>query len=86
MPLPLTAISIEGYRSVQRISFSVGHLSILTGRNGVGKTNLYRALELVQAAARGTITHEIAAEGGFGSVFWSGARRSGKPVRIRLAV
>lgn len=85
MPLPLTAIRIEGYRSIQRIVCSLGHLSVLTGRNGAGKTNLYRALALLQAAARGTITHEIAADGGFKSVFWAGPRRRGKPVRMRLA-
>lgn len=87
MPLPLTAIRIEGYRSVKRIAFTVSGLSVLTGKNGVGKTNLYRALELLQAAARGAITHEIAAEGGFRSVLWAGpgVRRRGKPVRLKLA-
>jgi predicted ATPase len=87
MSLPLTAIRIQGYRSVKRIAFPLGHLSVLTGKNGVGKTNLYRALELLQAAARGTITHEIAAEGGFQSVLWAGksSYRRGKPVRLKLA-
>lgn len=88
MPLPLTAISIEGYRSIKRIAFPVGHLSVLTGRNGVGKTNLYRALELIQTAALGTITRQIAEEGGFKSVLWAGPEhyRRGKRVRLKLAV
>jgi predicted ATPase len=88
MALPITSISIEGYRSVRRILLPVGHLTVLAGRNGVGKTNLYRALELIQAAARGTITHEIAGEGGFESVLWAGpeSHRKGQRVRLRLAV
>ncbi|MEK9661969.1 MAG: AAA family ATPase [Alphaproteobacteria bacterium] len=88
MALPLTAVTIEGYRSVKRIAFPVGHLSVLNGRNGVGKTNLYRALEIVQAAARGTITREITAEGGFDSVRFADPkpRRHGKPVRVKFAV
>lgn len=88
MALPLTAITIEGYRSVKRIGFPLGHLTVLRGRNGVGKTNLYRALELVQAAARGTITHEIAAEGGFDLVLYADPkpRRRGKPVRMKFAI
>lgn len=88
MALPLTAITIEGYRSIKRIDFPLGYLSVLTGKNGVGKTNLYRALEIVQAAARGTITRDIAAEGGFNSVRFADPKlqRRGKPVRLRFAV
>ena len=59
----LTGFQIEGYRSIRKLRLPVGHLSVLVGRNGVGKTNLYRALELTAAAARGTITREIAGEG-----------------------
>ncbi|RYE09099.1 MAG: ATPase [Hyphomicrobiales bacterium] len=49
-------------------------VTILTGGNGVGKTNIYRSLELLHAAARGTIADEIAREGGLGSVFWAGGK------------
>ncbi len=52
-------------------------LTVLVGGNGVGKTNLYRALELMHAAATGRIAHEIAREGGLGSVFWAGGRNLG---------
>lgn len=37
---------------------------MLVGANGVGKTNLYRSLELLHAAAKGTLAEEIAREGG----------------------
>lgn len=84
MTLPLSAVTVDGYRSVRRIRFPVGHLTVLVGRNGVGKTNLYRALELLAAAARGVITREIVAEGGLESVLWAGRRPRGKPVRLRL--
>lgn len=83
---PLTAIAIEGYRSIRRIRLPVGHLSVLVGRNGVGKTNLYRALELLAAAAQGSLTRAIAEEGGIESVLWAGPRARGKPVRLRLGV
>jgi predicted ATPase len=86
MILPLTAIAVEGYRSVRRIHMPVGHLTVLVGRNGVGKTNLYRALELLAGAARGALTSDIAEEGGIESVLWAGSRRRGKPVRLRLGV
>ena len=55
------------------------------GANGVGKTNLYRALQLLQAAASGTLTRELAAEGGMASVHWAGPSPPRTPARIRLA-
>src|SRR6185436_16364789 len=55
------------------------------GANGVGKTNLYRALQLLQASAAGTLARELAAEGGMQSAFWAGKRRAGQPARITLS-
>jgi len=82
--VPLTAISIEGYRSIRKIRLPVDGLSVFVGGNGVGKTNLYNALTLLRAAADGTLTHAIAAEGGIESVLWAGTRKRGKPVRLIL--
>lgn len=68
--MPLTSVHIEDYRSVQSIRFPVDELTVFVGRNGVGKTNLYRALQLLQAAADGTIGRKIAVEGGMESILW----------------
>ena len=81
----LTGVRIKGYRSVRQIRFPVGPLSVFVGRNGVGKTNLYRALALLHAAARGTITREIALEGGMDSVLWAGKERKSDPRRLILS-
>ena len=72
--MTLSAVEITGYRSIRKIRFPVRQLTVLVGGNGVGKTNLYRSLELLQAAARGTIADEIAREGGLTSIFWAGGR------------
>lgn len=72
--MTLTAVEITGYRSVRKIRFPVRQLTVLVGGNGVGKTNLYRSLELLQAAARGTLADEIAREGGLSSIFWAGGK------------
>jgi predicted ATPase len=82
--MPLSSIDIQGYRSVQRLHFPVDQLSVFVGENGVGKTNLYKALGLLRAAADGTATHVIAEEGGVESVLWAGTRKRGKPVRLIL--
>lgn len=81
----LTDIHIAGYRSVRSIYFPVRQLSVLVGANGVGKTNLYRGLELIQSAATGTLALDIAREGGLGSVFWAGERKAHEAPRLVLA-
>jgi predicted ATPase len=83
--LVLRAIAVSGYRSLRRIGMPVSDLSVFVGGNGSGKTNLYRALELLQAAALGTLTRALAAEGGMDSALWAGRRRQGEPARIRLS-
>jgi len=65
----VTEVAITGFRSIRDIRFPLRRLTVLVGGNGVGKTNLYRSLELLQAAAKGTLAEEIAREGGLGSIF-----------------
>ncbi len=74
------------YRSLKSIRMDMGGVNLFIGENGVGKSNLYRALQLVQAAVRGRLAYEIAREGGMASALWSGKRRSGEPVRVKLEV
>ena len=73
------------YRSLRSIRFPTGRLTVFVGANGVGKTNLYRALQLLQASAAGTLARELAAEGGMNSASWAGKRRVGEPARIKLS-
>src|SRR5690606_41136986 len=68
------------------LPISVRQLSVLVGANGVGKTNLYRALELARAAATGELSHAIAREGGLGSVMWAGERRAKEAPRMVLRI
>jgi len=74
------------YRSLRSIRFPTGRLTVFVGANGVGKTNLYRALQLLQASAAGTLARELASEGGMESAFWAGKRRAGEAARIKLSV
>ena len=82
--MPLSAVSIRNYRSVRNLWLPVEQLSIFVGANGVGKTNLYKALALLRSAADGNITRAIVEEGGLDSVLWAGPRSGRKPVRLTL--
>lgn len=84
--MSLSDLDIKNYRSVRSIRFPLRRLTVLTGGNGVGKTNLYRALELMQAAATGTLTMAIAREGGLGSALWAGERSVNEARRLSLEV
>ncbi len=84
--MSLADLEIKNYRSVRSIRFPLRRLTVLTGGNGVGKTNLYRALELVQAAATGRLTLALAREGGLASALWAGERNLNEPRRIALEV
>jgi predicted ATPase len=72
--MTLRSVSIQGYRSVRKLYLPLRQLTVLVGGNGVGKTNLYRSIELLHAAAKGTIADEIAREGGLASIFWAGGK------------
>src|SRR5260370_34860564 len=86
MSLMVSQVRADGYRSLRAIRFPLGRLTVFVGANGVGKTNLYRALQLLQAAAAGNLSRELAAEGGMESALWAGKRQAKKPSRIRLMV
>lgn len=84
MTLAVREFSAAGYRSLQRIAYPMSRLDVFVGANGVGKSNLYRALELLQAAAANTLGHDLAREG-LDLAMWAGVRKGGRPSRIRLS-
>lgn len=83
MPLRLTEVSTAGYRSLKSIHYPVGDLEVFVGANGVGKTNLYRGLEMLRAAAENQLGAVLAAEG-MASALWAKPRSRG-PARMSFA-
>ena len=61
-------------------------LDVFVGADGVGKTNLYRALELLQSAAANTLAEDLAKEGGLTSAPWVGQRKRGEQPELRLEI
>ncbi|PRH84523.1 ATPase [Labrys okinawensis] len=86
MSFSVRDIWFKGYRSLRSIHFEVGDLSVFVGANGTGKTNLYRGLQLIQAAAQGSFAYELAREGGLAAALWAGLRPKNEPARIHLDV
>jgi len=49
----ITALAIANYRSIRDMVLPLARLNVVTGANGSGKSNLYRALRLLSDTARG---------------------------------
>jgi predicted ATPase len=83
----IRTLAFAGYRSLRDVRFSVGRLTAITGGNGAGKTNVYRALRLLFDAAEGNLGRALAREGGMPSALWAGPGRLSKPgAGTRLSV
>ena len=82
----LRELHVSGYRSLRGISLELSPLTVVVGANGAGKTNLYQSLQLLSAAAQGTLAQTLAAQGGLPSALWAGERRKQEANRIQLWV
>lgn len=68
----LTTFAAANYRSLRDFKLALAPLTLVSGANGSGKSNLYRALRLLQLAAQGRLAEAVAAEGGIASLQWAG--------------
>jgi predicted ATPase len=65
-------LAIANYRSLREVVIPLDQLTVITGANGSGKSNLYRALRLLSDTAIGGAVSSLAREGGIGSAVWAG--------------
>lgn len=78
----LRTLHLRGYRSLRDFRLTLGRITVVTGGNGVGKSNLYRALAMLQRMADGRFAEAIAQEGGMPSLLWAGERRKEELKRV----
>ncbi len=83
--MSVTSLFVSGYRSIRELEVPLARVNVVVGANGVGKSNLYRSMFLLHAAAHGQLARTLADEGGMPSVLWAGTRKEG-PVRVTLRV
>lgn len=68
----LTSLSIANYRSILNLSIPLGRLTVITGANASGKSNIYKSLRLLRKTVSGGVIKSLAEEGGLDSVYWAG--------------
>ena len=88
--MTIRTLSIQGFRSIHKMNLSLSRLNIISGPNGCGKSNLYKAVRLLHEAANGQLSQAIAHEGGIQKIMWAGGHRVGDRAkdskRMTLAV
>src|SRR5436305_2128218 len=77
----LTTLAISNYRSLRDVTLPLERLNVVTGANGSGKSNLYRALRLLADIAQGRVVSSLAREGGLQSTLWAGPETLSRAVR-----
>ena len=77
----LRTLAVAGYRSLRDLVLSLDRLNLVTGANGSGKSNLYRALRLLAETAQGRVIPSLAREGGLQSTLWAGPEQFSRAVK-----
>jgi len=61
----LATLAVHGYRSLRDVVLDLGRVTVITGANGTGKSNLYRAFHLLADTASGRLIGALAAAASF---------------------
>lgn len=78
-------VAVSNYRSLRQLELPFSPLTVISGANGSGKSNVYNALRLLSEATLGTATASLAREGGLPSVLWAGAEAFSRDLRAHNA-
>lgn len=78
----INTLAIANYRSLLSLTIPLGKLNLITGANGSGKSNLYRALRLLAETAHGGVVSALAREGGLSSTLWAGPEKISRRMEL----
>lgn len=82
----IQSLRLAGYRSLRDFRLRLGQVTILRGANGMGKTNVYRALRLISSLARDEFGHAVSQEGGMRSLLWAGNQEHARLTTLQAEV
>jgi len=79
-------IHLQGYRSLRDFRLRLGRVTVASGENGVGKSNVYRALGLMRKMAEGRFAAAVAEAGRLPSLLWAGELKKNEARRMRWEI
>ncbi len=77
----LQTLAIQNYRTLRDLVIPLEQSNLITGANGSGKSNVYKALRLLADTAQGGVIASLAREGGLASTLWAGPETIAGSVR-----
>jgi predicted ATPase len=77
----LQTLAVQNYRTLRDFVIALGPLNLITGANGSGKSNIYKALRLLAETAQGGVIGSLAREGGLTSTLWAGPESVSRGMR-----
>lgn len=78
LSIMIKQLTLTHYRSIRYLELELGQLNVITGPNGCGKSNLYKAVRLLHEAACGRLSPALAQDGGIQKAMWAGGARRGE--------
>jgi len=87
----INEISIENYKSIEKLSIELGRITVFIGENGCGKSNILEAIALASAAAVRKLDNEFLASRGVRVTSATYMRSAfdksdiNKPIKIKIA-
>lgn len=63
--MTIQQLTLNGFRSIRNVQLTLGRVNVISGPNGCGKSNLYKAVRLIHEAASGRLSLALAEEGAY---------------------
>jgi predicted ATPase len=82
----LQTLAVQNYRTLRDLVLPLGALTLITGANGSGKSNIYKALRLLAETAQGGLIGSLAQEGGLTSTLWAGPETISRAMKRGMRV
>lgn len=82
--MEVESLKIGGYRSLYDVALSPGHLTVLTGPNNSGKTNLVEAVDFLSEVHRHGLEVAVNRKGGIENISYRRMRRTRRAISFEV--
>jgi len=86
MTVGFTQLEVRGYRRLRQVELQLAPLNVLIGANGVGKSSVLDAVDLLAASAEGSLENAISEAGGISSLLTLDGRTDSLRFSLQLPI